>query len=107
MSSEDVDTLEYNHSYKKDQERDSSRDDLTGIGLDFLEKIPIKKMVYLFLICISVMNELFVQKILKSIPNTIDDSILECANFNGTIIQIVVIVILYAFVDIMIDNEII
>ena len=85
---------------------DDSRNDFSGLCMDLIEKIPIKKIIYLILILVIAMNDVFIAEVLGSIKGAVEDNgTAPCPSTKGTFIQITFIVITYIVMSIFADSD--
>lgn len=82
---------------------DGGTDDLITITKDLGHNINWKVALFLFAISLFVMSDLFVEKFLSLVNNTVD---IDTPNNKGTIIQVMVIVFSYIVVDLFVKREI-
>jgi hypothetical protein len=89
----------------KPKKSDDSRNDFSGICMDLIEKIPIKKIIYLILILLVAMNDVFIGEVLGSIKGSVeDDGTTVRPSTKGTMIQITFIVVTYIIMGIFADS---
>jgi hypothetical protein len=80
----------------------TDKDNLSSMLLDVFKRVNLKMGVFLFFIMLIVLSDFFVNTTLSEAYKYADTP-----NTKGTLVQIIIITLLYLFLDLMISFEII
>lgn len=84
--------------------RRSDRDELGSMVTDFFGKINFKIAIFLFIFGIFIFSDLFIEHVLSKIK---DASSADTSTSKGTMIQLLVLVLLYLVVDLLVQCQVI
>jgi hypothetical protein len=82
-----------------------SKDDFASMIIAFFEQIHMKSLVGLIIVMLLVFSDIFVDKFLNRVKGTTDGS--NIPNSKGTLIQVLIVTILYALINMVVEAEII
>jgi hypothetical protein len=97
----DSETLD-NKKPKKEIKSESKDEDFPSIGVNLIKRVNYKIAIFLFFIGIFIFSDMFIENFLPK--NAVDGN---CANTQGTMIQLMAFVIMYIIIDLMAQGEII
>ena len=80
----------------------TQNEDFPSIGIDLIKKINFKIAIFLFFIGLFIFSDVFIENFLPN--NTIDG---YSADSKGTMIQLLVLVLLYIAIDLLVQGGII
>jgi hypothetical protein len=93
MSSNDFDVME-----------DKNKSDFASLFVDGCKQIPYKRVFFLFLFMMFVFSDFFISNILSQIKDT---TYMDTTTTKGTLIQIIIVLVMYIGIDILVGNNII
>jgi len=87
---------------KTGKNTESAESDFPSMGVDLLKRINFKVSLFLFLIGLFILSDIFIDKFL---PVSYQDGT-NCPNSSGTVVQLIVLVICYIIVDLLVQGGI-
>ena len=97
----DSETLD-NKKPKKEIKSESKDEDFPSIGVNLIKRVNYKIAIFLFFIGIFIFSDMFIENFLPK--NAVDGN---CANTQGTMIQLMAFVISYIIIDLLAQGGII
>ena len=81
---------------------DHTESDFPSMGVDLLKRINFKVSLFIFLIGLFILSDIFIDKFL---PVSYQDGT-NCPNSSGTVVQLIILVICYIIVDLLVQGGI-
>jgi hypothetical protein len=97
----DSETLD-NKKPKKEIKSESKDEDFPSMSMNLVKRVNYKISIFLFFIGIIIFSDFFIENFLPK--NAVDGN---CANTQGTMIQLMAFVIMYILVDLLAQGEVI
>ncbi len=83
-----------------DKKKKSKKNDFLSVGIDILGNINYKVAIFLFLVGLIIFSDLFVNKVLNIIDGTVSTDGTSTTT-KGTVLQLMLLCILYIVVDLL------
>ena len=77
------------------------QDDFPGIGIELMKRVNFKTAVFLFFIGLFIFSDIFIENFLPK--NMVDG---YCTDSRGTVIQLIVLVLMYIIIDLLVQGNI-
>ncbi len=87
-----------------DFDDDSKKTDFVKAGGDLFKKLNLKVAFFLFFIGMLLFSDVFINGILTHINGTVDG---ECTTTKGTVIQLLILTVLYIVLDLCVKADLI
>lgn len=81
---------------------DPKKSDFVEIGQGIVTCINVKVAFFLFLLCMIIFSDVFIDNVLLKIPESVESG---CTTTKGTIIQIGIVSIGYIFIDFLVQKK--
>jgi hypothetical protein len=89
-----------NENHTNENHTPEKNSDFPSIVVDLIKKINFKTAIFLFIIGIFIFSDTFIENVLPS-----KFVYAGCTNSKGTVIQMLLLVFSYIFIDLMVSNK--
>lgn len=103
MSKANNEDLELNNDEENsDSEYDPKKTDFVEISQGIVGCINVKVAFFLFLLCMIIFSDVFIDNVLMKIPESVESG---CTTTKGTLIQIAIVSTVYILIDLLVQKK--
>ena len=84
------------------EQNNIEQNNMSYVLLNFMKKINIKIAIFIFIMCIFIFSDLFIENVLNKFKDSVYN---DCPTTKGTIIQSLLLAILYIIIDLLVQHN--